>query len=306
MVNYPAQSKEPVLPYVWIIGASAGIGKSLALLLAKHGYHVAISGRNESDLVKLHQYLPSQSLQQATNASVPHLVVPCDACDLESLTLAQSAILSKWPGIDRVIFMAGIYEPMVMSELEYADIVRIEQVIKTNLTAAFYLTKIALPQLLSQANAVDSSYSSTNLSSTNKSSINTSSTTPSSNSKPIQPPQLIFCASVAGYVGLPNGQPYSATKAALINYAESLRAEYWPQVDIKIISPGFVQTRLTDKNEFKMPMIITPEAAAEAIYADINNPKRFEIHFPRRFSTIMKLLRLLPYRVFFNVARKMR
>ena len=110
--------------------------------------------------------------------------------------------------------------------------------------------------------------------------------------------QLVLCGSVAGYRGLPNGQPYSATKAALINLAESLRAEE-RVLDIKVINPGFVRTALTDKNTFKMPMRIEPEEAARII-AEKLQTNCFEIHFPKRFTFFAKLIALLPAWLYFR------
>ena len=68
--------------------------------------------------------------------------------------------------------------------------------------------------------------------------------------------QLVLFGSVAGYIGLPGGQAYSATKAAINNLAESLRVELAPRVDVRLVCPGFVRSRLTEKNDFKMPAII--------------------------------------------------
>ena len=106
--------------------------------------------------------------------------------------------------------------------------------------------------------------------------------------------QVALCGSVAGYIGLPGGQPYSATKAAIINLAETLHAELPKKIDVKLISPGFVRTPLTDKNNFNMPMMISPEQAAIYI-ADGLLSKNFEIHFPKKFTIILKFLELLPY-----------
>lgn len=108
--------------------------------------------------------------------------------------------------------------------------------------------------------------------------------------------QLVLFGSVAGWFGLPGGQPYSATKAAVNNLAESLRAELTPRVDVRLVCPGFVATRLTAKNAFSMPAIITPEAAARAVIRGLQG-RGFEIHFPRRFTFAMKLLRALPYKL---------
>ncbi|MCA0939169.1 SDR family NAD(P)-dependent oxidoreductase [Salipiger pacificus] len=108
--------------------------------------------------------------------------------------------------------------------------------------------------------------------------------------------QLVLFGSVAGYVGLPKGQAYSATKAAIINLAETLRVELAPGVDVRLVCPGFVRTRLTDMNDFTMPAIIEPEEAAREIARGLAG-RSFEIHFPKRFTYALKLLRLLPYPV---------
>ncbi len=106
--------------------------------------------------------------------------------------------------------------------------------------------------------------------------------------------QLVLFGSVAGYLGLPGGQPYSATKAAVNNLAETLRIELAPRLDVRLVCPGFVRTQLTAKNDFAMPAIITPDQAAQAVIRGLQG-RAFEIHFPKRFTRAMKLLRALPY-----------
>jgi len=116
--------------------------------------------------------------------------------------------------------------------------------------------------------------------------------------------QLVLFGSVAGYLGLPGGQPYSATKAAINNLAESLAVELAPRVDVRLVCPGFVATRLTAKNRFAMPAIITPEQAAEAVLRGMAR-RGFEIHFPRRFTLAIKALRLLPYALSLRLLRRL-
>ena len=72
---------------------------------------------------------------------------------------------------------------------------------------------------------------------------------------------------------------------------------------MSLICPGFVATRLTAQNEFEMPALITPEQSAQAILHGWAKG-RFEIHFPRRFTLAMKLLRLLPFRLYRNLVRR--
>lgn len=117
---------------------------------------------------------------------------------------------------------------------------------------------------------------------------------------------IALCGSVAGYRGLPNGQPYCATKAAIINYAESLKIEFEQKnIKIQVINPGFVKSPLTDKNDFDMPMVMETKPAAKALARGLAS-NRFEINFPWRFTTIMKMIRALPQWVYFILARQLR
>ena len=115
--------------------------------------------------------------------------------------------------------------------------------------------------------------------------------------------QLVLFGSVAGYFGLPRGQAYSATKAAVNNIAESLAAELAPRLDVRLVSPGFVRSRLTDKNDFNMPAIITAEEAADRTLRGLRG-RSFEIHFPRRFTLAVKLLQCLPYWLSLRLSRR--
>ena len=116
---------------------------------------------------------------------------------------------------------------------------------------------------------------------------------------------VAIVASLAGYRGLPSASGYGASKAALINMCESLRPELMKyNVRLTLINPGFVETPLTDQNDFEMPFIITAKDAAERIFREIEDCK-FEIVFPKRFAFIMKVLRLMPYRIFFSITKKL-
>jgi short-subunit dehydrogenase len=117
--------------------------------------------------------------------------------------------------------------------------------------------------------------------------------------------QIAVVASLAGYRGLPTASAYGATKAALINMCEALRPDLARHgIKLQVINPGFVKTPLTDRNDFPMPFLISAPDAAALIVQGLGTD-RFEISFPRRFATIMKVLRLLPDRLFFALTRRM-
>ncbi|MBU6236078.1 MAG: SDR family NAD(P)-dependent oxidoreductase, partial [Alphaproteobacteria bacterium] len=199
--------------HVWIIGASAGIGRALAVALHAQGASLALSARNREALGSLNAALQGR-----------HAVLPCDVTDIGAVAAAAAQIQK----LDIVIFMAGEYVPTSVADMTKEDLVGI---IDTNLKGAFHALIAILPRMRTQKNGM-----------------------------------IALCGSVAGYRGLPKGQPYSATKAAMINLAETLYLEEKPNgIDVRLISPGFVRTRMTEKNAFAMPAAISPEEAAGEI-----------------------------------------
>ncbi|MCG5478265.1 MAG: SDR family NAD(P)-dependent oxidoreductase [Ensifer alkalisoli] len=115
--------------------------------------------------------------------------------------------------------------------------------------------------------------------------------------------QIAIVSSVAGYGGLPMNAAYGATKAALINMAESLKFDL-DQIGIRlqVICPGFVDTRGAVKGDFPRPALVSAETAAARISQGLKSG-RFEITFPKRFTYLVKLLKFLPYGVYFPVLR---
>ncbi len=117
--------------------------------------------------------------------------------------------------------------------------------------------------------------------------------------------KIVIVASVAGYQGLPNSLAYGPSKAALINVAEGLQIELkHTGVTVQLINPGFVKTPLTAQNKFKMPFLMDVEDAVRAIRQGLKSD-RFEIAFPGVFVVILKLIRMLPYRLSLSLIRKM-
>ncbi len=116
---------------------------------------------------------------------------------------------------------------------------------------------------------------------------------------------IAVVSSVAAYRGLPAASGYCASKSALTSLAESLYFDFKRYgVRVSVISPGFIKTPMTDKNKFPMPMIKSPEFAAEKIFIGLTKKNAFEIHFPKPFTIMMKLLKIMPNWVYLLVAEK--
>ena len=117
--------------------------------------------------------------------------------------------------------------------------------------------------------------------------------------------QISIVSSVAGYRGLPAASGYCASKSALTNLAESLYFDFARyNVKVSVVSPGFIKTPMTDKNEYSMPMIKSAEFAAEKMFTGLTKKNAFEIHFPIAFTMIMKLLKIMPNWLYFFLIKK--
>ena len=195
------------------------------------------------------------------------LPLACNAADEASLRTAWDALLAEWGGVDVAIYLAGDYLPMRAWQI---DTVKARRMIDVNFTGAVCFAACVVPQLLKQ-NAG----------------------------------QIAFVASVAGYRGLPKSLIYGPTKAAMINFAEALFLDLEPKgIGVRVINPGFVATPLTAQNNFPMPALLTPEAAAQATLDGFAG-SAFEIDYPKRFTRVMKLLAHLPYWLYFPLVRRL-
>jgi len=117
--------------------------------------------------------------------------------------------------------------------------------------------------------------------------------------------QISIVSSVASYRGLPATGAYCSSKSALSTFAESLYFDMKRfNVKISLISPGFIKTPMTDQNDFKMPMIKSAEFAANKIYDGLINGKSFEIHFPKNFTYLMKLIKIIPNWIYLGLIEK--
>ena len=117
---------------------------------------------------------------------------------------------------------------------------------------------------------------------------------------------ITIVSSIAGYRGLPNTTGYGPSKSALISLAESLYFDFERHnVRVCLVSPGFIKTPMTDKNDFKMPFLKTPEFAADKIYDGLIKKNSFEIHFPKELTITLKFFKLLPSKIYFYLVKKL-
>ncbi|MGB9991533.1 SDR family NAD(P)-dependent oxidoreductase [Massilia sp. SM-13] len=240
--------------YVWIIGASSGIGAALARELIASGAHVAVSARRPD------------ALRQVAGGSPDALVLPLDVTEPASVLAAHGVLRQHWPWLHMVVLVAGSYQPMRADQL---DIRAAEELIDLNLRSVYRCLDVVLPGMLRQGSG-----------------------------------GIAIVSSVAGYSGLPRALVYGPTKAALINLCESLYCDLHQKgLDVYMINPGFVATPLTARNDFPMPALMQPEAAAQRIARGMEKG-RFHIHFPRRFTNLLRFARLLPYGLYFRLIRK--
>lgn len=116
----------------------------------------------------------------------------------------------------------------------------------------------------------------------------------------------IWNLSLSSYFGLPKGGGYSAPKAALLNLAQSIQPELSNEnINLQVINHGFVKTRLTAKNDFDMPQLMSPELCAKKIYEGMKNENSFEIKFPFGLGSFLWFLSFLPYKLSLGITKKM-
>ncbi|RCX11021.1 SDR family NAD(P)-dependent oxidoreductase [Extensimonas vulgaris] len=209
------------------------------------------------------------ALDDFVRAHPGSLALALDVTDAAAVGAGAQALLATGP-LDLVCYCAGYYRAQRASRLDLAELQRHLQV---NYLGALNVLHAVTPALLQAARTG-------------------------------RAPHLSFVASVAGWRGLPRALGYGPSKAALIHLAETLFLDLRPQgVGVSIINPGFVATPMTAGNTFPMPALRTPEQAAQAIVRGWQRGA-FDIHFPRRFTCVLKLLRVLPYRWYFALVHR--
>lgn len=166
--------------------------------------------------------------------------------------------------LDGVVFLAGVYWPMASQNWQAAQA---ETMVDINFTGAVRVMGAVVPAMVARGQG-----------------------------------HLVLTGSLAGFRGLPGAIGYGASKAAVMALAESMHCDLRATgVQVQLVNPGFIRTRLTEQNDFAMPFIMEPEAAARVMFAHMNTG-RFSCSFPRVFSWVFRGAQFLPdwlyYRLF--------
>ncbi|MFZ9345780.1 MAG: SDR family NAD(P)-dependent oxidoreductase [Burkholderiaceae bacterium] len=203
----------------------------------------------------------------------PWMCLPCDIGDSASMQTALTALRDADAFPDVVFWVAGVYYPMDSAAL---DLHGVQETFRINVLSAYHAQAMLVAHWKERRESRPAA----------------------------QSPHWILVSSVAGYRGLPQAAAYGASKAALTYLAETSYLELQRVgIAVSVVNPGFVATRLTQKNNFRMPAMITPDEAARQTMAGLAKGS-FEIHYPRRFTRWLKLLRLLPYALYFRIMRQ--
>jgi short-subunit dehydrogenase len=193
---------------------------------------------------------------------------PLDVTDKQKCVEVFDQIKKKYEDIDICFFSTGTWNPKKEKEI---DVEQIEEVFKINFFGTVNTIKAVEQYFRDRKKGT-----------------------------------ITIVSSIAGYRGLPNSTGYGPSKSALNNLAESLYFDFKRfGVRVCLVSPGFIKTPMTDKNDFKMPFIKTTDYAANKIYDGLINKNVFEIHFPKSLTIMLKILSFLPSKLYFSLVGQM-
>ena len=209
-----------------------------------------------------------QLLKEISNKYENISSFPLDVTNKSNCKEVFNQIINKFQNIDICFFSTGTWDPKKEKDI---DVEQIENVFKVNFFGTLNSIKVVEEYFKNKKNGT-----------------------------------ITIVSSIAGYRGLPNSTGYGPSKSALNNLAESLYFDFGRSNErVCLVSPGFIKTPMTDKNDFKMPFLKTPEYAAEKIYDGLVNKNSFEIHFPKSLTMILKILSFLPNKIYFGLIGKL-
>ncbi|MDC6483514.1 SDR family NAD(P)-dependent oxidoreductase [Candidatus Pelagibacter sp.] len=207
-------------------------------------------------------------LNELSNQHENITAFPLDVTNKIKCNEVFNQIINKYTNLDICFFSTGTWNPKKEKDI---DVEQIEEVFKVNFFGTVNSIKAVEQFFKNQKSGI-----------------------------------ITIVSSIAGYRGLPNSTGYGPSKSALNNLAESLYFDFKRfNVRVCLVSPGFIKTPMTDKNDFKMPFLKTTEYAANKIYDGLINNDNFEIHFPKVLTVMLKILSFLPSKIYFSLVGKL-
>jgi len=194
-------------------------------------------------------------------------LVDMDVSNTKSVIEKTQDVWNVYGGVDLCVYNAGLYESM---NIKQWNLEHFEAMMQVNYMGALRVLTELIPLFEEQKKG-----------------------------------HIAFNISISSYFGLPYGGGYSAPKAALLNFCESIQPELeMKNIKLQVINHGFVKTRLTAKNDFEMPQLLEPEVAAYKIYEGLTHSNAFEIKFPWALTQFLHFLRIIPYKLAFTLTKK--
>lgn len=248
---------------VWITGASSGLGEGLAKAYAKQGGSLVLSARSAEKLEQLAQQLRSEAKPEQRID-----VVPFDVAREDAVEEVRGRLMAYAPELDTVILSAGVCEYMNFEEPDWQ---MLKRVMNVNFFGAAHAVEAVLPLL-------------------------------KENAKKGYSPHIVGIASQALLMPFTRAQAYGSSKAAVHYFFQSLRMDLSVYgIDVTSVLPGFVQTPMTQQNNFSMPFLMSVDKAVERIFNAIQKRPATYV-FPKRLHAILRMFSLFP-QLWFNKMR---
>jgi short-subunit dehydrogenase len=229
-------------------------GKRYWLVGASEGLGLALARLLSAAGAELILSARNEATLKEAAASLPGPVTILPMDVGSSDSVANAA--AQLPELDGMVFLAGVYWPMRAQDW---DAKGAEAMADINFTGAVRVVGAALPPMVARNRG-----------------------------------HIVITGSLSGFRGLPGAIGYAASKAGTMVLAESLYADLRKSgVTVQLANPGFIRTRLTAKNDFTMPFIMEPEAAAQIMFRHMQSG-RFKISFPTLFSWLFRGGQFLP------------
>ncbi|PSL21635.1 SDR family NAD(P)-dependent oxidoreductase [Shimia abyssi] len=242
-------------------------GKTYWIVGASEGLGRALSSALSAEGVHLVLSARNEARLTELSDSLPNATaLPFDVSNRASVGWATHRLKEIGTQVDGIIYCAGAYDPMTAQNW---DATAAEVVADVNFMGALRVLAHVVPQMAERDTG-----------------------------------HIVLIGSLAGFRGLPGAIGYGASKAALMHLGENLRADLRSTgVKVQCLNPGFIQTRLTDKNAFDMPMLMSPEDAANHCMQAMRS-NRFSTSFPAPFSWLFLMGRYLPIGLFQSIFRR--